>query len=228
MEEFVHKGKQIAFAGMTGEVVGSQKFSETKISSSGGGGYVGPEGGRISAPTIRSTSVTNHEIWIRAEDGVEHNVSLRGLDIPLREGQKVTLVATARKGAGVMMYCMLVNHSAGRHWYINTAEEMNQAMRIEGPNGRALLVGGLMCYGLLYAIDSYPSVISGFIAQAGQVLGYASVPDWKVLAKGLAWGVPVLYVIQRVFAQRRRMHALNRRLEAHLERIVDGVLKGVY
>ncbi len=73
MESFIHNGKVIKFWPVSGIVLSTEKHSEThvKISSSGGGGTVGPSGGYVSPPQIssESKSVTHHEIWIKTDDG---------------------------------------------------------------------------------------------------------------------------------------------------------------
>ncbi len=124
MENFKYKGREVDITYFTGEVVGSDKYSETYVSSSGGGGYVGPNGGHVSAPTVSSTTVTCHEFWLRGEDGTEKSISLRGYDIPLRTGQKVTMVMAGDAKASTGRYTTLVNHSAQRHWTINTVHDV--------------------------------------------------------------------------------------------------------
>ncbi|MFP3924494.1 hypothetical protein [Pseudomonas sp. W5-36] len=44
MQNFTHGEKTVEFTSLVGEVIGSEKRSETYLSSSGGGGYVGREG----------------------------------------------------------------------------------------------------------------------------------------------------------------------------------------
>lgn len=67
MENFKHRNKEIEFWSVTGEIMAQNKYSETHVSSSGGGGYIGAHGGHIRAPSVHSTTVTNHEFWIKTE-----------------------------------------------------------------------------------------------------------------------------------------------------------------
>lgn len=106
MEDFKHGRKTVAFWAMTGEVLDSSKYSEThvSVSSSGGGGsgYIHPQyRGHINvqAPQVHSTStsIVNHEFWIRTKDGSEKPAELRNVDIPLRAGQKITLISCGNK-----------------------------------------------------------------------------------------------------------------------------------
>ena len=91
LESFKHNNKEIVFWEITGEVMSSNKHSETQVWSSGGGGYVGPQGGQVAAPTVQSRAITNHEFWLKTTDGKEKSIQLSDVDIPLREGQKITL-----------------------------------------------------------------------------------------------------------------------------------------
>lgn len=76
-----------------GVVVGDKKWSDTHISSSGGGGYVGPQGGYVSLPSVKSSVKQRHEVWFKM-DGAdqEFDLDLGGLDVPIREGHKVTFL----------------------------------------------------------------------------------------------------------------------------------------
>lgn len=142
MENFKHKNKEIEFWSVTGEILGQNKYSETHVSSSGGGGYVGKHGGHVSAPQVHSTTVTNHEFWIKKEDGSEKSVQLAGHDIPLREGQKITLISAGVKGKDSGYFSVLVNHNANKHWFINKADSLNKHLKIDQASGKSILIAG--------------------------------------------------------------------------------------
>lgn len=131
MEEFTHRGKTIEFKSVTGVVMDTDKRSETRISASGGGGYIGPNGGTISDISISASSRTKHEFWIKTEDGSERDIQLDGVDIPLRAGQKITLISAGKKGAKLAWYATLVNHNANKRWPIYTPDELNKLMKLE-------------------------------------------------------------------------------------------------
>jgi hypothetical protein len=72
----------------------SERWSETHVSSSGGGGYVDGHGrGHINAPTISSTVVNRHvnDFWVRESDGTEHNFKLTDSNFPVAEGQTIRI-----------------------------------------------------------------------------------------------------------------------------------------
>lgn len=131
MQEFKHRGKTIEFKSLTGVVLESDKRSETKISASGGGGHIGPNGGSISNVSISSSTTTLHEFWIRTEDGSERDVQLKGVDIPLRAGQKITLISAGKKGDTKTWYATLINHNANKRWSVHTSDELNKFMKLE-------------------------------------------------------------------------------------------------
>jgi len=120
LENFTwHNGKVFNFWRRTGEVISTNKMSETHISSSGGGGHVDPQyGGHVAAAQISSTVITTHEFWLKEEDGTERAVQLRGKNIPLAVGQKVTLIAGSVLGEDQGYYVVLYNHNAKKHWLI--------------------------------------------------------------------------------------------------------------
>lgn len=101
----------LIFERVKGTVIGAQKISETKIYSSGGGGYVGQYGGRVQAPKIHSTSSTNMDFFLLKEDGIEVNVKLRDRDIPLREGQQVTMLMAKKSRNDSAYWVGLFNHN---------------------------------------------------------------------------------------------------------------------
>ena len=110
MQDFSYRGKYVEFWQVTGKVLASDKYHETHISGRGGGGYIGQYGGRINPITIDSSTVINHEFWIKTEYGVEKDIKLRNINIPLRPGQIITLISAARKDADTGLYSILVNH----------------------------------------------------------------------------------------------------------------------
>lgn len=196
MKNFTHRRKSVEFWKISGEVIGSNKFSETHVSSSGGGGYIGQHGGHVTAPTVRSETVTNHEFWIKTEDGLEKDIKLRGIDVPLRSGQKITLISAGIKGTNKGWYSILVNHSAGKHWFINSAEELNKTLKIEVITGKSLIVAIAIFLGICYFTGPSPS--------------------WELAL--VASGVFFLF---RVVTKLRRVTRLKTKLKSHLEQLAQ-------
>lgn len=166
MESFKHKSKEIEFWSVTGVVLGQNKYSETHVSSSGGGGSVGPYGGHVSAPQIHSSTVTNHEFWIQQEDGTERCIQLSGHDIPLREGQKITLISAGLKEKDSGYFTILLNHAANKHWYLNNGNDLNRKLKIDQMSGKSLFLAG----GLGWAVAQATTVSVGAYAAGGFVV----------------------------------------------------------
>lgn len=96
-----------------GEVVGQQKWSETEVHSSGGGGYV-QQGGYVRPPQVSSTSHEKHEFWIREEDGKEIAINFTDANFPVREGQKVWVAwGNNNRSKGNSSYLFGYNYASG-------------------------------------------------------------------------------------------------------------------
>ncbi|MFU1569509.1 hypothetical protein [Aeromonas veronii] len=197
MENFKHRNKEIEFWSVTGEIMAQNKYSETHVSSSGGGGYIGAHGGHIRAPSVHSTTVTNHEFWIKTEDGSEESVQLAGCDIPLREGQKITLISAGVKGKGEGCYSVLVNHNAKSHWFIKKADDLNKRLQIDVVSAKPILITGG-----LFGLVTY--ITGSFGAGA-------------VIAGG--------YFIFKVATRITRMLKMTKALDQHLESLAQQAYK---
>ena len=113
-----------AFSKTTGVVLegGANKHVETHIHGSGGGGYIstvnGNGGGYIAPIQVSSANIVNQEFWIKAEDGSEVPIKLHNSDIPLRPGQKISMVSAVSESTNNSWWVMLVNHTSGQHYYL--------------------------------------------------------------------------------------------------------------
>ncbi|TVP92022.1 MAG: hypothetical protein EA348_02800 [Pseudomonadaceae bacterium] len=159
MDNFKYKDREVKTDYFTGEVINTSKHSETYVTSSGGGGYVGPDGGHVNAPQVSSSTVTCHEFWIRQDDGRERSVSLRGYDIPLRAGQRVTMVMASDARADYGHYTTLVNHTADRHWNLMDGADVNRKLALTPLNLMALVLliffSGLFLQSLLVKLPEF-------------------------------------------------------------------------
>lgn len=123
----VEETDQITFYAVSGKVLETKKYTETHISSSGGGGYASAssEGGsfvHISAPKIESKVLTNLEFWIQTSDGEERAIKLPGVDIPMREGQIITLISAHKPENKEGTWTLLVNHNAKNYWTLSNGK----------------------------------------------------------------------------------------------------------
>jgi hypothetical protein len=131
METFTYRGKTLDFRSITGTVLDTSTRSETHISGGGGGGYIGPKGGHIDDISIRSHNTTLQEFWIKTEDGMEKSVNISGTSIPLRAGQRITLIAAEQKGRNEGWYASVINHNANQFSFICDGASLNNLMKLE-------------------------------------------------------------------------------------------------
>lgn len=137
MENFKWFDREFEFSQLTGEVFSNNKFSETHISSGTGIGA-----GNAAPAQVFSTVTTVHEFWVRDEAGKEHAINLRGIDVPLAMGQKITLVSSGFIGKK-KHYVLLLNHNAERHWHLfNGREFVNHCL--ESEQARSVMVTKLL------------------------------------------------------------------------------------
>ncbi len=124
----------IEYCTVTGTVVSSKKFTETNVSISGGGASVSGYGRLTSVTTnpihVSDDSYINHEIWLTTDDGKEKSVKLCGSDIPLREGQKITLIYLMNKGVSDSIPCVLINHNNRKYYKIMSDASACVALRL--------------------------------------------------------------------------------------------------
>lgn len=117
----------VEFFAFHGRVIDSDKVSETHVSSSGGDVWTDANGNAHSTPlTVSSTSVTNHDFWIMTDDGNEKNIKLSGFDVPLRVGQRITMLYAKKEGTDTGWPAALINHNAKKHWYLYSGKKLRE------------------------------------------------------------------------------------------------------
>lgn len=76
-----------------GEVANYNKqiWAESRSEGTGGGGYIGPQGGHVSAPSIHTTVTQRQQIdfWIRENDGAESQFSFTDFNFSVANGQRL-------------------------------------------------------------------------------------------------------------------------------------------
>jgi hypothetical protein len=120
MKPFDCNGKQIVFTKVAGTVAGAHKRAETSISGSGGGGSSWDGRGRTEPVTITSTVSVKQEFFLKTPDGKQVPVQLSDEDIPIMDGQKVTMIAG--HAGKERRWTHLVNHDTELFWRIGNAK----------------------------------------------------------------------------------------------------------
>ena len=94
--------QSLRYSHKTATIAGASNWSETRVrgSSSGGGGYIGPYGGTISAPSvsISSTVTSKHQFFLVSDDGQEIPVTLSNASLATRDGQVADAISVHGEG----------------------------------------------------------------------------------------------------------------------------------
>lgn len=204
MESFKNhkKGTELEFSSYTGEVLDSNKYSETRVYSSGGGGTVNSGSGYVDAPTIHSSSSTVHEFWIKESNGNEKAISISGYDIPLRAGQKITAIYAGEKGSGQYLWT-LVNHNAQNHWFLSKKG-------FEGLNPLTFL-------GFLKFV-TYPVIVFFLSVLLAGILDSATLGVFTFVA-GIVYGLRWIAKVIKYDSQ------FQKDLDEHLEKVIADTYK---
>lgn len=157
MQPFEHNGKRVEFSAVSGVVVGPHKHAETHVSGGGGGGSTFNGQGSTAPVHITSTVVIKQDFFVRDDKGQETPVQLRGVDIPLAEGQRVTMITSHSSKGG--WWTHVVNHSAQRYWRVTQAKDLVINSGVVNPL-MSFLIGMAIWIGIGYAISG----LLGFIA----------------------------------------------------------------
>ncbi|KAE9647446.1 hypothetical protein [Pseudomonas sp. PB106] len=147
MHQFTHGDVTVDFTVLSGEVVGSEKMSETHITSTGGNGQFDSNGQPI-AVHINSVMVINHEFWIRTADGIEHDVNFRGLDIPLRSGQDISLISAVSNDRKKLLHTHLQNQASAKTYLIRDGKALNTDLGLSPFRWKPLLIAFALWIGL--------------------------------------------------------------------------------
>ena len=104
---------------LKGTIVGKEKTSKTELSSGGGGGYNFQGTGYSSTAPIISVTTVKDSIFIREDNGQEHQVSLINWDIACREGHQMVFVWATPKGARNGKYLAVKNLTINKFLWDN-------------------------------------------------------------------------------------------------------------
>lgn len=196
MRNFVLGKKVVEFSAVTGEVLSSDKFSETQVYSRGGGPL---PGGGSSGVSVHSNVTTKQEFWLRTDDGEEKAIQLSGADIPIRLGQRLTVINAHLAGSELRLYAALINHTAKTQSILQTGRSFIDFFKVTGTPGMSVIYAAVMW-----------AVIGGVLTLSGN--GNAA----GVLASVVAFFYLAYRIVRRVS---RDKHAI-RSFVTHLEGIV--------
>ena len=159
------------------ETTGTKETVVTgSISGGGGGGYLDRGSGKIESTTISgsigSYSVDHQQVWIKEGDGSERSFRWKGRDIPLREGQKISIVSVAEEGT--LYVVAVVNHTAKTYSLAFSDDKwVLETIGVQKPNGNTALLVGAIVWAACTAVGQFNfgtigGILGGFF---GLVLG---------------------------------------------------------
>ncbi|MBL8331036.1 MAG: hypothetical protein JNJ71_19520 [Rubrivivax sp.] len=181
-----------------------QLWSDTKVSSHGGGGYVDPKyGGFVSAATVTSQSVQRSQFWVEEADGQQHCVQMEGAVLPVHAGQPVRLLQDPSIANPSQRTLCALNLHTGEAVLTQSADSSRDWARRHGllrlPALYKLMLMGIGAAGAvaqLWDIISRPYGHAGsfealavaattglLLATAAFLVGHFTVMGWWLMAK---------------------------------------------
>ncbi|WP_281222773.1 hypothetical protein [Photobacterium sanguinicancri] len=136
---------ELDFKVITGEVHGKEQYVYSTINSQGG--EVDFTQQKVRLPTIESSVTDYQEFWVKPQMGFEEFVKIEGDNIPIRNGQIVSLLSVSRDGMSKQV--TLINHSSGKEYPLNTANRINNYFNIRVLNIKPII------YGFIFGATNY-------------------------------------------------------------------------
>ncbi|PCC20596.1 hypothetical protein [Halomonas sp. JB37] len=201
MNDLNYRGTQISFWQLQGEVLDSDRYSRTHVEAHGSAGY-----GR--APSVRVNQTTHHDFWIREDDGSERSIQLEDVNVPLRAGQRVTVICASHPDSQRGWLCSLVNHSTGQAHEIIPAKTLQQRLRLERMTGVSLVLA--LVVGALVVFLTLPS--SDYFAYPWRMVRW----DWAIAAA-------IAVLVWRAWRKLRRSDRAANALKEHIGNAVSRV-----
>lgn len=166
MKSFDYNGKQVVFNEAVGIVAGTHKHAETTVSGSGGGGSTYNGQGHTDAVSITSTITVKQEFFLKTANGKQVPVQLSGMDIPIMDGQNVTMISVL--DGKDKHWTHLVNHDTELYWPIGNARELVIAADLVRPPAFSFVIGLAIWIGsALIGIAVAGAGGLGFVAMVG-------------------------------------------------------------
>lgn len=201
MEDFNFRGKTFKFWKISGEVISTNKRGESHLSA----------GGNNQSISISTTIVTKHEFWLKTSNGDEKSITLWNIDIPLREGQNITMIAAGDPVKKNDKYTILINHTAKTY---NILLEVSYLMKMLNYGYNPMTYLTIMFIAITFLISSFISTtLLLLLNESGLFLILGDIVS--------------IYCIYAITASIRKRMILNKKLTAHLNDIANKELAGI-
>lgn len=201
VREEVLNGKKVTFYVNSGEVLDTNKYSETHVSSSGGGGYVGRYGGHVDAPRVSSDVYVNQDVWIKEEDGSEIPVQFSDFNAPIRATNKIAIINAECNN--MVLPLRVINFSQRSRCYdAADGREMLEEFNLHKMTGLSFLVLFL--------------IIPALVLVGSSFFGFGTAFFWGVI-------MGIFYLVVRIATRWEKGSFLIR----NIDEIVDDITRKV-
>ena len=160
----------------------------------------------------RPAAELSYEFWIQKEDDVEQNIRL-DKDIPLLEGQRVTMIKVAHKNKSYRDYAALINHNAKKYHEVTDIGQLFQGLNLDAPRfAFGILGGAIMLLIILIIIPLFDAVTSGA----------STAWNWRIFL-GFVTGSSIELALS--FRRRLAQPKLIKLLQKDLRQAADAIIK---
>lgn len=146
-------GTKFEFYRHEAQVLEGRRWSETQISSSGGGGYLINGTGVVRSPKITSRTEDRAEYWVRFDDGTETSFEATS-DFRCRAGQRLTLVCAVAKGNERGPFLLSYNHQTKECLELNSSYRSFIDKYVTAANAWLLWLGTIVICAFAYPVIS--------------------------------------------------------------------------
>lgn len=162
----------------SGIVHGSKTWASTQVHSSGGGGYVGPQGGHFKAANVTSSNTTHHAFFLVDDDGKEVEVKLTDVSFGVRDGHHVTAVYAGHNKDDWAWLAHLHNHNTDK------SEKVSSAYRkvVGNPNVLIFFAALALAITLGFLAESWTLFLLIVAGYAGYTL-FVESPNLRAMAQ---------------------------------------------
>ncbi|WP_252108099.1 MULTISPECIES: hypothetical protein [unclassified Halomonas] len=199
MGNFGYRGKQVEFWQVQGEVLDTDRYSETHVQSQG-----------INNRYLRVSQRKYHDFWVRDDEGREHSIQLEEVNVPLRPKQRITLVCAKRQDKKEGLICSLVNHSTGQEHEISSGRTIENRLNLEHVTGKTLVL----------ALVAFALVVY-FTKPSSEYFAY----PWRMVEWKWAFVASVSILILGVWRKSLRKARVAKKIKMHVDNIVTSILK---
>ena len=150
-------GSNVIVRRLVGEVLHSDRNFETHIAGSGGGGWVGPNGGYVSDAQVTSHATQHQKVFIRTDSGSEEAFDFSNWNLSVRPGSRLAMITCLESGGSVQSVLATRNLDTGEEKWLDVRQWaqkkglLSGMMRVWPSALIALVLGGAFTLFATYA-----------------------------------------------------------------------------